>query len=189
MQDTEPYTCVICEEVADDPQSSDTRWSNVKDGWVCWPCFESESQRASTVWFVGTDGEARRFYVSDVEICNEYGDTDTTEVDLLSREYVYTGGWRGYHLTKIEGWTEVESGWTTGGWGDAIAQAKQTFNEWAESILTGAVVPSIPVAIVTDPTSNVFSTAITVYVPQQYADGAWERLAGEDADRLSNALR
>jgi len=186
LVDTETYICAECDEPCDDPYSSDTRWSNVKQAWICWPCFESASQYASTLWIVDGDGP-RKYYVSDVEIINEYGD-DVDDLGI-SRTYVPTSGWRGYHVTKIEGWTEIESGWTTGGWGDPIADSKRPFNEWAEDLLSGEIVPPFPVAVAFDPTSNVFSTAVSVYVKADNASAEpWSALTGDDAEGLHLSL-
>lgn len=186
MQD-ETYTCAECGEGCDSPESSDTRWSNVKNSWVCWPCFESASQYASVLWIIDEDGP-RKYYVSDVEVITEHG--DDADGKGISRTYVPTSGWRGYHVTKIDGWTEIESGWTTGGWGDPIADGKRPLNEWAESLVTGDEVPPFPVALAFDPTSNVFSTAVSVYVKADNDSASpWDALAGDKAERLSLSLR
>jgi hypothetical protein len=114
---------------------------------------------------------------------DEYGDDMFRTNITVNREYVHSSAWRGYFNTTIEGWTQVMDGWTTGGWGDPIAERKQTFNEWAESLMTGDLVPPVPVAIVADPTSNVFSMGISVLTPEpaklkEWINGDFETLYG-----------
>jgi hypothetical protein len=58
-------------------------------------------------------------------------------------------------------------GWTTGGWDDPVAQKKQIFNQWAERLLAGEIDYEMPIAIVADPTSNVFSMGISVLTPNK----------------------
>jgi hypothetical protein len=77
------------------------------------------------------------------------------------------------------------NGWTTGGWDDPIARRKATFNQWADSVLTGEVVPPVAVAIVADPTSNVFSMGISVLTPEPKAFKEW---LDAEFDELYEAL-
>ena len=103
----------------------------------------------------------------------EFGD-DLYDVDLtIDRQWVSSDAWRGHYNTTIDGWTEVLNGWTTGGWDDPIAQRKVTFNEWAEQVLKGEIVLPVAVAIIADPTSNVFSMGIGVLTPDPEAFKEW----------------
>ena len=177
---TNPVTCADCESVFDldmDP----LHYANVTDEWLCESCYESETMYSSTVLLFGPDYPGTRsdgpdrFYVSEKVSMTQYGD----EPDLdFKRTYTSSSAWRGYHTTTIEGWVEVGlEGWTTGGWGDPIAEGKRTFNEWVESLADEA--PPVNVAIATDPTSNVFSTAITVYVEESNREAFDEWLNGD----------
>lgn len=184
---TNPATCVDCESTFD-LDTDNMHWANLAEDWLCESCYESETMYSSTVFcygpdFPNTDDGPVRFYVSEKVSMTMWGD----DPDLtFTRTYHPTDGWRGYHVTKIEGWEEVGlEGWTTGGWDDPIARRKQDFNTWAERLATHA--PPVNVAIATDPTSNVFSTAITVYIPEGTREAFDEWLDGR-REILYNAL-
>lgn len=186
--DDRSVKCGICEETFD-LDADYMQWANIAEEWLCEPCYESESQYASTVLLFGPayTGDADgpdRVYVTDKFAMSKYGDDPDIEV---SRDYTRTDGWRGYYTTKIDGWTEVGlKGWTTGDWGDSTGARKRPFNEWVESLKDEA--PPVDVAVVADPTSNVFSTAITVYVPEDQVE-AFEEWYGEEAiEVLHDAL-
>lgn len=184
----ETYECPDCKATID-PDVDDCRWSNVKDEWYCYSCFESDTQYSSTV--VVVDGSSQdKYYVADAFVFDEYGDEPSNGL-TFTRTYTSTSGWRGYYTTSINGpsgdWVDVLDGWTTGSWGDPIADRKARFNDWAEQIIEGELIPPCAVAIVSDPTSNVFSTAITVLVPSVSVNSFRDWL-GEDADYLHNAL-
>jgi len=174
--------CCECEEIVD--TEGDFGWSTVKEEYLCMGCYESDQTHASTVHIVD-DGAVLKYHIGDHIRMDEYGDDMYRTNITINREYVHTGGWRGYYNTTIEGWAQVMDGWTTGGWGDPIAERKQTFNEWAESLLTGELEPPVPVAIVLDPTSNVFSMGISVLTPEPNRLKEW---INGDFDALYGAL-
>lgn len=155
-------TCPDCEEQID-PDTA--RWSDVKETYYCEDCFIGAGQYASTAWYVEPGSEAVRYVVTDVEISDEYGDS---AIEMLERRWVSSSAWRGYYETKpkAEGWVEAKNGWTTGDWGDAVSDSKQDFNEWVSTLLTGESEPPFPMWVIADLTSNVFSTAMTIFVPE-----------------------
>jgi len=157
-----------CEEQFD-PEVDDCRYSELLKGWYCWGCYESHQDHSSTV-FVVENGEKRAYIVNDFEIVDrEYGES-VYPGDVIGkgikRVYRSTDGWRGHYETTIEDWVEVVSGWTTGNWGDSISNSKQVFNEWAQNLLEDSLEepPPVHVAVIVDPTSNLFSTAVGVFV-------------------------
>jgi hypothetical protein len=81
----------------------------------------------------------------------------------------------------------VLSGWTTGGWGDPTAERKLAFNKWAQSLYDNDTVPPVDIAVATDPTSNVFSTAVGVFVPEDQVEEFTQWINGE-LDNLRYAL-
>jgi hypothetical protein len=171
--------CADCEETFDF-DTDYMQWANLAEEWLCESCYESESQYVSTVLLYGpnypgdSDGPDR-VYVADKFSMSKYGDEPDIDV---RRDYTRTDGWRGYYTTKIDGWVEVGlEGWTTGGWGDPTADRKRTFNDWVESLKDET--PPVDVAVAADPTSNVFSTAITVYVQESDVETFDEWLNGE----------
>lgn len=151
----------------------------------CETCHDHDLQYASTV-IVVDGGERRTYHVGDLFVEDEWCETDGIPY-RFTRTYHRTDAWRGYHETTIDGWTELTSGWTTGGWGDPIADRKQRFNQWANDVCSGEAECPVPLAIVSDPTSNVFSTAIGVFVPTSDVDTVKEWL-GESLDDLVTAL-
>jgi hypothetical protein len=182
---SEENKCIECSEPVDYDGGDDSRWSSVKQGTVCWSCYESAQNYPSVVHIIDGD-EILKVYVGDLDIHDEYGDPIDERLKI-KREYVSTSGYRGYENTTIEGWENVLDGWTTGGWDDPIARKKADFNNWAEALLTQEIYPPCSVAIVTDPTSNVFATAVTVLVKKDNVQTfrAW---LSDDYDELHHAL-
>jgi hypothetical protein len=189
MTDERETKCMSCEDTFD-LDVDYMQWANLAEDWMCESCYEAESQYVSTVMVIGPDypidreGPAK-FYVGSAFSMNQWGD----EPDLnFKRTWHSTDAWRGYSVTTIEGWVEVGlEGWTTGGWGDPIADRKQPFNEWVESLFDGEVFPPVNIAVVSDLTSNVFSTAITVYV-QEGREAVFQDWLNGDFEALREAL-
>ena len=180
-EDTE-NKCCECEEIVD--TEGDFGWSTVKEDYLCWGCYESDQNHSSTVQLVD-DGVVRKYHIGDHIRMDEYGDDMYRSKITINREYIHSGAWRGHYETTIEGWTDVMNGWTTGGWDDPIARRKATFNQWADSVLKGDVIPPVAIAIVADPTSNVFSMGISVLTPEPKAFKEW---LDTEFDELYEAL-
>lgn len=183
-------TCAHCGDDID--TDNDMFYGSELDGnTYCPTCYRTDMEEASTVMLTGpdyerdADNEPIRILVGAWFIEDRWGEPFT---DMgIKREYRSTDAWRGYYETRIDGWTEVLSGWTTGGWGDPTADRKQPFNEWAESLFTGEITPPVNIAVITDRTSNVFSTAIGVFVPEADAETFTNWMNGE-LDNLRYAL-
>jgi len=183
----ETHECPECEAIID-PEDGDCQWSNIYDTYYCWSCYESDVQYASTVTVVD-DGAVDKFTVADAFVFDENGE-DPRHL-TFKRSYTSTDDWRGYYSVDISGpsgdWVEVLSGWTTGGWDDSTARRKQEFNDWALDLTTGELFPPCAVALVTNPTSNLFSTAVSVLVPATSVD-TFNDWLGEDTDSLKYSL-
>ena len=182
-------TCDHCEDQID-TESDVFYGSETNGGTYCRGCYESDVREASTVFLTGPDYPATSEGPVQVAVGQWFIEDRWLEpfTDLtFKRAYHSTDGWRGYIETTIEGWSEILGGWTTDGWGDSTARRKQPFNEWAESLFTGEIVPPVNVAVITDPTSNVFSTAIGVFVPNEHVETFTNWLNGE-LDNLRYAL-
>jgi hypothetical protein len=185
-------TIIKCDNCSDDINTDDDNFygSELSSKTFCPSCYESDRQSASQIFITGPNfqndqDEPVILYVSEDFIEDRNGEFITEP--KVSRTYKSTSAWRGYYETSIEGWSEVLSGWTTGGWDDPTGQRKLAFNRWAESLYEGNTVPPVDVAIVTDPTSNVFSTAIGVFVPTENVDEFTQWITGE-LDNLRYAL-
>jgi hypothetical protein len=185
-------TIIQCANCSDDIDTeNDVFYGSEHNGETyCQSCHHEDLNNASIITLFGPDYERQtegpvRIFVGNwfVEDCwaDPYSELD------VQRTYIRTNGWRGYHETRISGWTEVLSGWTTGGWGDPTSDRKQPFNVWAQDLFDGTYVPPVNVALITDPTSNVFSTAIGVWVADADVDTFNEWINGE-LDTLRYAL-
>jgi hypothetical protein len=191
IMDNTTSKCVECKDTdVDLDGNDDSRWSPVKQGQVCWGCYESAEQSASTLYFV-EHGEVAKAYITDLDHFSEYGDPLDWALpkiaDKVNREWRSTDAWRGYYNTTVDGWVDVLDGWTTGSWGDPVARRKADFNEWAEQLFSGEIVPPCAVVIATDPTSNLFSTAITVFVEASEVE-TFRNWLVDDYDTLYSAL-
>jgi hypothetical protein len=162
--------CASCEAVLD--EDNYYAYSEITEKEYCQECELSDLRSASTVTLFGpnhpADGDGpERILVGDWFIQDRWGEHYT---DLkLQRTYHHSSAWRGYYETSVEGWTEIVNGWTTGSVDETVAR-KVDFNDWAESLYDGSLVSPCDLAVVTDPTSNVFSTAIGVHVPTDKVD-------------------
>lgn len=165
--DVRTFTCLVCEEAFDlDNDGGD--YSVPSDGWLCQGCVDSDSREASSAYFIPKGEWAEHYDVTDHFIYTPDGENAYNYPEPpLTRRYVSTDGWRGYYETKPVGaWQEVTTGWTTGNWGDSIANSKQEFNRWTQRLIEGRTDAPCDVWIIFDPTSNVFSTAVGVFVPE-----------------------
>lgn len=177
--------CAGCEEDLN-PEVDYAQFSSVTDEWFCEGCWESDIGHATTLYWV-VDGKVSKFTIGDYFRINEYGDEIDPKELPVRREYISTDGWRGYNNTTIEGTVEVLTGWTTGGWDDSTGQRKKLFNEWAESLLKGEITPPFDIFVVLDPTSNVFSTAVSILVKVDKED-EFTKWFEEDIDDLHHSL-
>jgi len=178
-------TCAECHE-AIDPEFDDSQWSNVQDKYICFSCYESDVHHASTAYVI-EGGKVEKYTVGDYAVFDEYGDDPNPRWVDLKRQWVSSDAWRGHYETTLGGFVPVVDGWTTGGWDDAIAQRKQTFNQWAEGLLKSEVIPPCRVALIFDPTSNVFSMAVTLLVEAEH-EAKFKEWLSDDLDDLYNAL-
>ena len=172
----------VCEDCGDVMTTDGSQGYTVRESdgaHFCESCVSNSYSYASTVWLYAPREGASQVTVTDIETINQWGDP----VRGIERHYVSTDAWRGYHETRLEGYTEITSGWTTGNWGDGISDRKQSFNKWANRVIEGIEECPFRIALVFDPTSNVFSTAVGVWVDsQQMEDFAqWWATTGLDA--------
>ena len=185
--DTKKNLCAECREPIDPEGGDDSRYASVKEDYICWSCWESDSQSASTINLI--EDKVVKIYVGDLDIFNEFGDPVDSNKLNIKREWISSDGWRGHYDTTIEGWDNVLTGWTTANWGgDPIGERKANFNEWADALLTGEIYSPCPVAIVADPTSNVFSTGIAVLVKKKDIK-SFRSWLSDDYYNLDSSLR
>jgi hypothetical protein len=177
--------CVGCEEYIEVDVDDYTYTS---DGEVlCYGCEESEGQYASTVLVRDPEGLVK-VLVTDHHVRDAEYFEDFTDIKI-TRGWKSSGGYRGYYETSLEGFTEITSGWTTGMPDDTVTR-KMDFNDWAERLMDTEFESPFPfrVAVVCDPTSNVFSTAIGVWVEDDRAEEFKDLIGDEEFDSLHAAL-
>lgn len=178
-----PNKCCACEYLID-IDIDDYGWSQTKEDYLCLECSESDWSSLSMLTVI-VDGEIKKFRIGKhIRMTND-GDDMQEKSLTVEREWVKTDDWRGYFNTKLLGWTEIMSGWTTSNWGDDISDKKQIFNQWAQEICVGEIIPPVTVAIVVDPTSNLFSSGISVLTTEPDKFKEWIELEFVD---LQNSL-
>lgn len=157
----EVLTCEACEE--------EVTYNDCHPGQDGTPyhdeCWAQEFDYASTVWIIDGPHEPYKVLACSHGIYDAQYLEDYSGALQITRTYHRTDGWRGYYETRISGLQEVDSGWTTGDWGDAISNSKRDFNTWATDLIEGnTFLPEgLIVVLAFDPTSNVFSTACGVF--------------------------
>lgn len=175
---TDNFKCCAC-DIEINTNSDDYGWSATQEDYLCIGCRESDEESASTMTVIAdndglnADKKVKKYFIGQHIRMSEDGD-DMWGMDWgVKREWVSSDAWRGHYNTTVDGWTEVLNGWTTGGWDDPTAQRKIPFNEWAEQMIKGEIIPPVAVAIIADPTSNVFSTGINVLTPDPETFKKW----------------
>lgn len=173
--------CAECQSTFDN--QNEGMFSEIKGDWFCEQCYASDLDHSSTVWIIH-HGEKQKHQVGDAFVINEYGDTPDIKVE---RKYVSTDGWRGYYETTIDGFAPVIEGWTTGSWGDPIADRKAVFNDWLDELIENTPWLEFPICLVFDPTSNLFSTSVSLQVKPENLE-TFKNWLGLELDELQKAL-
>lgn len=174
-----------------DPDHDDARYSPLLEGWYCWGCYEAMTEGSSHVWFVMPTGEKETWTINEFEIVDDYGDEPYRDDSLgarISRGYHRTDAYRGHYETRINEWVEVMTGWTTQNWGDPVSDAKQMFNKWADNVIRNGEYVPCPIAIVADPTSNLFAIGVSVWV-QAGNESVLADYLGEEIGILERSIR
>ena len=168
-------TCTECEEQLD--LNDDYVRQCDDDAMLCEDCEFGVMKSASTVFLFTKDQEMQRCYVNKYFAQNEDGEEINGK---FIQKWISTSGWRGYNETSIKGFAEVKdlTGWTTG-WTDETTANKATFNDWAQTLIEGESTAPVDMAIVFDVTSNVFSTAVGVWVKDGELENFKQWLGGE----------
>jgi hypothetical protein len=166
------FTCPACDydidgvdmstdEGRDDAiNSGKVEWSNVKEVWVCYGCYESDSTYASkiSVWGPGAVDDYGMdrgcYYVGDITKMNQWGDEPDIE---FVKTYTASSAWRGYSSISAEGYTDAVSGCML--WGQPTRES-----DVVEYIAENEETLPVQVLIAYSVTSNVFSQIIDVLV-------------------------
>jgi len=176
--------CCACQADIDE-EKGDWGWSATKEEYICESCRDIDESSLSTIMLVSPGQKTIKYYVGEHTRMSEDGDDMTLSFLDVDRVWVSSDAHRGHYNTTIAGWEEVLVGWTTGAWGDGTSNRKQSFNDWANDVCTGEIQSLVPLAIVADPTSNLFSMGISVLTPEPEKFKEWFE---SDFDDLSDSL-
>ena len=153
-------TCISCNEHECDTSSTDWQYANRQEGWLCYSCYCSDTEHGSVITTIEQDGTESRTLIGDyIAMDAEFGDFVNSE--NVVREYHRTDGWRGHYCTTLKGWTEVEDG-------VALAGMPTPATDLASKIKDAQEEGFLPckIAIISDPTSNVFSVGVSFFVEE-----------------------
>lgn len=163
---------------------------------LCYSCYESDPEYPSTLIRFSAEGHERvifgehnAYHGTLREIYDSGLSEWATEVfpdEWTGRVWKSSSGWRGYYATdEVLKLTKIEDGWMTGDYGDV--PWKKDAHSFLEALESGQIEPPVPVYVLFEPTSNVFSTATTVLCKPDDTKVVKEWLAGSEYD-LHRAL-
>ncbi|MDX1745482.1 MAG: hypothetical protein R3324_06050 [Halobacteriales archaeon] len=187
MHDDWPRECVVCEgELEED----DAYWYNRAEGHG-YGHVECDD-RKSTVVRYGPGGEEKVLF-SEYEVVDpvdftEPGEDHWFERLRAERSWVSTDAWRGaYQVTVADGFTEIAGGWVTGHPDESVAYKVPTIE--LNYRLRNGEAPPVDLYWIFSPTSNVFSTASSIYVADEDLDALKAWLAAEGFLGIEKAFR
>lgn len=164
---------------------------------ICFSCYNSDLENPSTLIRFNPDGEHYRAIFGDFNIYHgtlrELYDSDTPDwfAEIMpehwsGRIWHSSSAWRGYFATdEVFQLAKIEDGWMTGDYGDV--PWKKDAHSFLEALESGQITAPVPIYVLFEPTSNVFSTATTVLSKPSDAQVVKEWLAGSEYD-LHKAL-
>jgi hypothetical protein len=165
------FKCTSCEET----YYEDDWYAYDKDGnQICEHCHLSlwESATQILTWSPQDEESKKFFFVPGLGAAfNQYheeiwGEDDHEHVSVDDVVWKSTSAWRGYYEIDLSnGWKEIESGWGTDYWSDV--PWKHGLNDLVEEIMNGHVHCPVRVSVISSPTSNVFSSSVTIAIPER----------------------
>jgi len=186
IQDNGGVQCVSCEAWLDYDDGI-----CVPDGVLCYPCYESDVEYASTLLHYHQEGKEivkiGDYIREDIENCE---DAEWVDDILEKRKWHRTYGWGGFYDTKLkEGYVELTNGWATGRYSDVgWKHLVNDLGDWLPE--HGQDAPGEGLYILIEPTSNIFSLATTIFCAEKDAEAikAWLAENGFEVEALERAL-
>ena len=168
MTDTETTTetCISCGEPVTTDGTDDTRWANLAEGWMCWPCYETAEQYLTHVYHFTPDSPTpMHIYWADEFAFDEYGEpVDPRDEYGLVKGWHSTDAWRGYtdiRMAPGTGWTNVDEGAALWGQTTSVMEVADNIRVMAED---GDLDREYLVVI--GITSNVFSQTVDIFAQE-----------------------
>ena len=141
-------------------------------GTYCSSCVESDTSYLSRIWRFAPDKIEDVHFGDLVAFSSDGGEAPEWFTNFLpegwkTRNYVRTDGWRGHFETAKEfvGIKFLGTGWSTG-YTDIATSYKQDFNNWVDELCNQKISPPVEIFALFEPTSNVFSTGVDVFVKE-----------------------
>ena len=139
--------------------AEDFHYANVSGAELCAGCYESETQYLSTViLFDPREEKPIKYLIGEHVAFDEWGDDAPSG---FQRTYHRTDPWRGYYETTVPSTIEIEAGADLWGERTNVRDLAERIQEEHEN----GTLP-VPVYVVADLTSNVFSLAMTVRISE-----------------------
>jgi len=172
--------CSICEEF----DESGDEFFTIAGKPACTGCWEDARESASTLVKFNPDGEIEEFYFDQ-----DFGDFEGGDLPepIKAVKWVNTDGWRGYtNYEIVPGFEEIADGWVTG-WPDETTKEKAELGDYYEQLKSGDLIPPVALYWVFGRTSNLFSTASSIYVRTDDKDklAAWLEEVNGGLDEFS----
>lgn len=184
------YRCPVCEEwFSAEYWENYCSYGNLSEESLCEGCYLSDTNYPSTLLRFTDEGVEKVLFGDHTGygMAEDYTDEpfdwffDLFE-EWTGRAYHHSSGWRGYFCTerKFDGITVLDDGWMTGDWGDV--PWKRDMHSFLEALSGGTLVPPAPLYVMFEPTSNVFSTATTIFARNEDVEvlTAWLNLQPYD---------
>ena len=148
----------------------DVQFGELSEKPLCQDDYDSDLEYASTLVEFSNEGKKTVIFSEHRGVEPEYGDSPSSWFTGLfatwtGRHYESLDAWRGsYNSEKgFEDISLIASGWTTG-WTDETTERKAKFNAFIGGIEEGIFDTPCPLYVLIEPTSNVFSQSVVLFV-------------------------
>ena len=161
LADSPIAKCAGCDSLIE-TEGDGGRWSDLKSAEFCWGCFESDIEHASTITYLVNGEKVRSVKVASNWIVDGeyYEDLSPAEYAGITHSYTRTDAWRGHWNTTLgEEWFVAADGLFL--WGEQTEIV--TLGGELQEMHKDGTLP-FEVALVADPTSNVFAAGCSVWV-------------------------
>lgn len=177
--------CSACTEWRD-PENVcfEDEYDSGSSDYLCSECWENQNQ-LGTANFLDKQGKLGSIIMCDYQLIEDYDGADVPSevLDFLkSLTWKNTDGWRGYYHFEgtLEGFKLLESDWFSGFDGYNLSNDNEILYKHLDKAREGKSAP-VPFEILTifTRTSNVFSTATDLYIPEHVSEAEFKEFISE----------